>query len=126
MPVGMGAERQTSNIAIYAGLFNAVPAMAPLVLAILTEGVQQQFRFDGKCLIHPNQIEAANRLFSPPADEVAWARAVIAAFADPANRGRGALRVEGRLAEFLHLAQAEKLVATADAIAASEGAAAAA
>ena len=79
------------------------------------------FGFDGKCLIHPNQIEAANRLFSPPAGEVAWARAVIAAFADPANQGRGALRVEGRLAEFLHLAQAEKLVATADAIAAAEG-----
>ena len=78
------------------------------------------FGFDGKSLIHPNQIETANRLFSPPADEVAWARAVIAAFADPANQGRGALRVEGKLAEFLHLAQAEKLVATADAIAAAE------
>ncbi len=78
------------------------------------------FGFDGKCLIHPNQIETANRLFSPPPDEVAWARAVIAAFADPAHRGRGALRVEGKLAEFLHLAQSEALVATADAIAAAE------
>ena len=78
------------------------------------------FGFDGKTLIHPNQIDAANRLFSPPADEVAWARAVIAAFADPANQGRGALRVGGKLAEFLHLAQAEKLVATADAIAAAD------
>jgi citrate lyase subunit beta/citryl-CoA lyase len=78
------------------------------------------FGFDGKTLIHPNQIETANRLFSPPPDEVAWARAVIAAFAEPANQGKGALRVEGRLAEFLHLAQAEKLVATADAIAAVE------
>jgi citrate lyase subunit beta/citryl-CoA lyase len=75
------------------------------------------FGFDGKCLIHPNQIEAANRLFSPPPDEVAWARAVIAAFADPANHGHGALRVEGRLAERLHLEQAERLVAAADAIA---------
>ena len=76
-----------------------------------------EFGFDGKCLIHPGQIETANRLFSPPPGEVAWARAVIAAFADPANKGRGALRVEGRLAEFLHLAQSEKLVAMADAIA---------
>jgi citrate lyase subunit beta/citryl-CoA lyase len=80
------------------------------------------FGFDGKCLIHPNQIEVANRLFSPPADEVAWARAVIAAFADPANQGRGALRVDGKLAEHLHRAQAEKLVATADAIAAADAA----
>ena len=78
------------------------------------------FGFDGKCLIHPNQIEAANRLFSPPDDEVIWARAVIAAFADPANQGRGALRVGGKLAEFLHLAQAEKLVGAADAIAAAD------
>lgn len=76
--------------------------------------------FDGKTLIHPGQIEAANREFSPPADEVAFARAVIAAFAAPENAGRGALRVEGRLAERLHLAQAETLVALAEAIAAAE------
>jgi citrate lyase subunit beta/citryl-CoA lyase len=73
--------------------------------------------FDGKTLIHPGQIETCNRVFSPDPGEVAWARAVIAAFADPANAGRGALRVEGRLAERLHLTQAEKLTALADAIA---------
>ena len=73
--------------------------------------------FDGKTLIHPGQIETCNRVFSPDPGEVAWARAVIAAFADPANAGRGALRVEGRLAERLHLVQAEKLVALADMIA---------
>jgi citrate lyase subunit beta/citryl-CoA lyase len=75
--------------------------------------------FDGKTLIHPGQLEIANRLFSPPEEEVAWARAVIAAFADPANAGKGALRVEGRLAERLHLAEAEQLVAVAEAIAAA-------
>lgn len=73
--------------------------------------------FDGKTLIHPGQVEAANRLFSPPGDDVAFARAVIAAFTDPANAGKGALRVEGRLAERLHLAEAERLVAIAEAIA---------
>jgi citrate lyase subunit beta / citryl-CoA lyase len=73
--------------------------------------------FDGKTLIHPGQIETCNRVFSPDPDEVTWARAVIVAFADPANAGRGALRVEGRLAERLHLVQAEKLTALADAIA---------
>jgi citrate lyase subunit beta/citryl-CoA lyase len=51
---------------------------------------------------------------------VAWSRAVIAAFEDPANAGRGALRVEGRLAEHLHLSIARKMVATAEAIAARE------
>jgi citrate lyase subunit beta/citryl-CoA lyase len=73
--------------------------------------------FDGKTLIHPGQIETCNRVFSPDPGEVAWARAVITAFNDPANAGRGALRVENRLAERLHLTQAERLVALADAIA---------
>jgi citrate lyase subunit beta/citryl-CoA lyase len=75
--------------------------------------------FHGKTLIHPGQLEIANRAFSPPQDEVDWARAVIAAFSDPANAGKGALRVEGRLAERLHLGQAEQLVAIAEAIAAA-------
>jgi citrate lyase subunit beta/citryl-CoA lyase len=66
--------------------------------------------FDGKTLIHPSQIDAANRLFSPDADEVAWARAVIAAYALPENARKGALQVEGRLAERLHLDQAARLV----------------
>jgi citrate lyase subunit beta/citryl-CoA lyase len=66
--------------------------------------------FDGKTLIHPSQIDIANRLFSPDPDEVAWARAVIAAYALPENRRKGALQVEGRLAERLHLDQAERLV----------------
>ena len=68
------------------------------------------FGFDGKTLIHPSQIEAANRIFSPSAEEVAWARAVVAAFADPANAGQGVLRVEGRMAERLHLQQSERIL----------------
>jgi citrate lyase subunit beta/citryl-CoA lyase len=74
------------------------------------------FGFDGKSLIHPSHIDICNAAFSPPPDEVAWARAVIAAFAAPENAGKGALRVEGRLAERLHCAQAERLVAIAEAI----------
>ena len=79
------------------------------------------FGFDGKSLIHPNQIEISNRVFSPPAAEVAWARAVITAFEEPENRGRGVLRVDGKLAEHLHLAQSLRLVETANAIAAANG-----
>ena len=77
-----------------------------------------EFGFDGKTLIHPNQIETANRVFSPTEAEIAFARAVIAAFALPENADKGAIRVEGKMAERLHLAQAEKSVAIADAIAA--------
>ncbi|MBN9320020.1 MAG: CoA ester lyase [Caulobacterales bacterium 68-7] len=73
--------------------------------------------FDGKSLIHPAQIEIANRAFAPSDDELAWSRAVIAAFADPANAGVGVLKVEGRMAELLHLVEAERLVALDAAIA---------
>lgn len=77
------------------------------------------FGFDGKTLIHPDQIGPCNAVFSPAADEIAWANAVIAAFALPENAGKGAIRVDGRMAELLHLDQARQLVAIADRIAAS-------
>jgi citrate lyase subunit beta/citryl-CoA lyase len=74
------------------------------------------FGFDGKSLIHPTHLEICNREFAPPADEVAWAGAVVEAFARPENEGKGALRVNGRLAEHLHLAEARRLLALAAAI----------
>lgn len=69
--------------------------------------------FDGKTLIHPAQIDAANAAFGPSAEEVAWARAVIDAFADPANVDRGAIRLSGAMVERLHLAEAERIMALA-------------
>lgn len=66
--------------------------------------------FDGKCLIHPEQIEAANAAFSPDEAEIAWARSVVEAFADPANAGKGAIRVGGKMAERLHLVEAERIL----------------
>ncbi len=74
------------------------------------------FGFDGKTLIHPSHLAICNQAFSPDPAEVAWARTVIAAFAAPANAGRGVIKVEGRLAEHLHRDQALRLVAVADAI----------
>jgi citrate lyase subunit beta/citryl-CoA lyase len=71
------------------------------------------FGFDGKAVIHPSQIEAANRIFAPGEDDLAWARAVIAAFEDPANAGKGAVRVSGGMAERLHLDQARRILASA-------------
>jgi citrate lyase subunit beta/citryl-CoA lyase len=69
--------------------------------------------FDGKTLIHPAQIETANRIFAPDAGEIAEAEAVIAAFGDPANAGKGVIVVDGKMTELLHLRQAKQLVATA-------------
>jgi len=73
-----------------------------------------QFGFDGKSLIHPAQIEPCNAVFSPSADEVGFARAVIAAFDLPENRGKGTISVEGKMAELLHLYEARRTVAMAE------------
>ena len=72
-----------------------------------------EFGFDGKSLIHPDQIGPCNAVFSPSAAEVEQARAVIAAFEDPGNAGKGAIRLEGRMVELLHLAQARRTLAIA-------------
>lgn len=66
--------------------------------------------FDGKSLIHPAQIDPCNIAFSPNDEELQHARSIVAAFADPANAGRGALRLDGAMIERLHLAQAERLL----------------
>ncbi len=68
------------------------------------------FGFDGKSLIHPAQIEPCNTAFSPSEAELARASAVIAAFALPENAGKGAIQVEGKMAELLHLEQAQRLL----------------
>jgi citrate lyase subunit beta / citryl-CoA lyase len=67
--------------------------------------------FDGKTLIHPAQIEAANGAFAPSAEAVARAERIVAAFALPEHEARGAIRVEGEMVERLHLAEAERLIA---------------
>ena len=67
--------------------------------------------FDGKTLIHPSQIDAANRIFVPDESDIVAAKAVIAAFALPENSGKGVVSVEGRMVERLHLSIAEKTIA---------------
>ena len=77
--------------------------------------------FDGKTLIHPNQIAPCNEAFSPSAAEVAQARKFIAAFDLPENRGKGVVQIDGRMVERLHADMARRTVAIAEAIAAREG-----
>ena len=72
--------------------------------------------FDGKSLIHPSQIETANRVFSPGETELSHAKDVIEAFALPENQGKGVISLNGQMVELLHLKQAERLVAMDDAI----------
>ena len=74
--------------------------------------------FDGKTLIHPGQIEACNAIFTPPDEEIAQARKIIAAFEQPENAARGAIRLDGQMVERLHAEMARRTIAIADAIAA--------
>lgn len=109
------AAARANDLTVLDGVYNGIDDDAGLE-AVCEQGVD--FGMDGKTLIHPRQIDICNRVFSPSADEVAFARAVIAAFALPENQGKGAIRVDGRMAELLHLAQAERTVAVAEVIAA--------
>jgi citrate lyase subunit beta/citryl-CoA lyase len=77
----------------------------------------RELGFDGKTLIHPNQIDPCNTAFSPTADEVAQAKKIIAAFDQPENRGKGVIQLDGRMVERLHADMAQRTVAIADAIA---------
>jgi citrate lyase subunit beta/citryl-CoA lyase len=73
--------------------------------------------FDGKTLIHPNQIAPCNAAFTPNAEEIAQARAIIAAFDLPENKGKGVIALGGRMVERMHVDMARRSVAIADAVA---------
>ena len=87
-----------------------------------TEGFEAECRqgielgFDGKTLIHPNQIAPCNTAFSPSAAEVAWARKMIAEFDKPENKSKGVVSIDGRMVERLHADMARRTVAIAGAI----------
>jgi citrate lyase subunit beta/citryl-CoA lyase len=72
--------------------------------------------FDGKTLIHPSQIEGANAAFGPSADEVAEARQIVEAFAQPEHAGAGVINLDGRMVELLHLEMAQRTLQMAGAI----------
>lgn len=129
----LGARHTPDRMPVMAGLGLCLLAARAHGLAIL-DGVYNAFKdeeglraeclqalnmgFDGKTLIHPSQLDAANRIFAPAEADVDQAKAVIDAFADPANAGKGVIKVNGKMTELLHLEEAERTVAVADAIAA--------
>ena len=103
------------GIAVLDGVYNALADTA----GFAEECAQaRDMGFDGKTLIHPSQIAACNAAFSPDAAEVAEARNIIAAFARPENRDKGAIQLDGRMVERMHADIAQRTVAIADAIAA--------
>ena len=72
--------------------------------------------FDGKTLIHPSQVDPANDVWAPSADEVEHAERVIAAFDEAVATGKGVVTVDGRMIENLHVDNARRVLATSAAI----------
>ncbi len=77
----------------------------------------REFGFDGKTLIHPKTVDAANAAFAPSESDIAWAKKVIAAHAEAEAAGKGVVVVDGRLVENLHVEAAKRQIALAEAIA---------
>jgi citrate lyase subunit beta/citryl-CoA lyase len=76
----------------------------------------RRFGFDGKTLIHPSQVEPCNDVFAPDESEVASAQEIIAAFEEATAAGRGVVTVNGRMIENLHVEDARRVLAQAEAI----------
>lgn len=106
------------GLAILDGVWNDIADIEGLALEC-AQGAD--FGFDGKTVIHPSHLAAANQAFTPDPEAVAWAHTVAAAFDLAENAGKGVIKVEGRMVERLHLGQAKRLIAVADAIAAHGG-----
>ncbi len=73
--------------------------------------------FDGKTLIHPKQLEAANEVFAPSKEELRLSRRIIDAYGEAEAQGKGVVVVDGKLIEKLHVDHAKRVVALAEAIA---------
>lgn len=130
--VGLNDLRKETGVPPLPGRTYLVPWLMQVVLAVRAYGLDaidsvfndfsdlnefdrecaqgRAMSFDGKMLIHPAQIEAANRHFGPDAEAVAQAQKLIAAFADPASAGLNVINLDGRMVERLHLVEAEGLV----------------
>ena len=106
------AAREAGKV-ILDGVFNDVKDLE----AFRDECVQgMQMGFDGKTLIHPTQVDVANDVWAPSADEVDHARRVIAAFDEAVAEGRGVITVDGRMIENLHVDNARRVLAVHTAI----------
>jgi len=77
----------------------------------------RQMGFDGKTLIHPSQLEPANRVWAPAPEAVDDARALIATFEEGIAAGKGVVTHNGRMIENMHVDNARRLIALSEAIA---------
>jgi citrate lyase subunit beta/citryl-CoA lyase len=115
------------NMSVYAARANGLDIIDGVQLdledeALLRFSCEQgrDLGFDGKSLIHPKQISAANEAFAPDAAQVASAQEIIAGFEAAQAEGKAVVVVNGRLVENLHVEEARRQLALAEAIAAMQ------
>ena len=108
------AAREAGKV-ILDGVFNDVKDLD----AFRVECVQGfEMGFDGKTLIHPGQVDICNEVWAPSEADIENARGLIAAFDEGLAEGKGVVTYNGRMIENLHVANAQRILAVADAIAA--------
>ena len=144
--VALGAEDFTNDMAIertaddseiaYARSVVGVAARAADVPALDTpyvdfrdaEGLRQnsqtsrRFGFKGRFAIHPSQIDVINDTFSPSADEIEYARRVVAAFDEAERNGRGSTSLDGKMIDVPVVKRARSLLELSDAVPGHSGA----
>ena len=107
------AAAREAGVVILDGVYNDIKNLD----GFRAECVQgAEMGFDGKTLIHPGQVDIANEVWAPTEDEILHARRVIAAFDEAVAEGRGVITVDGRMIENLHVANAQRAIAVAEAI----------
>lgn len=106
---------RAADIGILDGVYNDIKDDSGF-LSVCLQGAQMGF--DGKTLIHPNQVAPTNKIFSPSMDELDFHRRVIEEFEAAEKDGRGVLTVNGKMIENLHVDEARRALAIAEAIAA--------
>ena len=106
---------RAAGVAILDGVYNDIKDESGFK-DVCVQGAEMGF--DGKTLIHPNQVAPTNEIFSPSLDELDFHRRIIEEFEAAEKEGRGVLTGDGKMIENLHVDEARRALAVADAIAA--------
>ena len=78
--------------------------------------IARELGFVGKMAIHPTQVDVMHEVFSPSAEEIEYARGLIAAFREGEARGVGAVKYEGMMVDYANVRLAERTLALVESL----------
>ena len=122
---GIEGQLPRAQIALHAHLIGVTPVDSVFSDVNDDEGLEsdtrlaKQLGFKGKFLIHPKQIETANRYFSPSAKEIEYAKQVVATYEEAEARGEASVTLNGKMIDIPIVERARTLLAMAEKVAAS-------